>query len=434
MTLKERTSQLDEIETAPEGALRQMALERLHDVLERAHDLPFYRERFAQAGVDSGAIESIEGFSKQVPAFKKSDLIEVMQREGTWMTGIEALGPEGAAAVVLTSGTLGFPTFASLGQGEFEHGSPREVMRELWMDGLRPGMRVMCMYPAWHHLSLMDNWALEQLGAHCLIPWGTFTPEFAGHALDLVSEQRPEYILTATNMLHAMVDEANRRGLDLKRAFESVRFAMVAGEPVSPRQRQALIVKLGLEDFFERGGSSDGLWGGAECPAHAGHHLWLDHHYLEIVDPETGAPLGPGQRGSAVVTSLTSDRSIYVRFDTEDLGELLPTPCPCGRTHPRFELYGRLADCVKVQGRLVAPYDVRYWLDEVPELLGVPCVIGKNGGDMDELKLFIDGDARKSGLDGEVAAKLEREMGLPVEVGWAGPLPKRWKVRMTRSG
>lgn len=424
-------SYLEPVETEPLERLEAKALGRLGEVLERASRLPFYRERLALAG--AAAPESFEVFATAVPTFRKADLIAELKRSGGHTSGIKALDGA-AAAVVLTSGTLGFPTFASLGADELEHGSPREVLRELWMDGMRPRMRVMCQYPAWHHLSMLDNRALEWMEADVVCPWGTFTPRFVGQALELIAERRPEYLLTVTTMLHAIVEEALAQGVDVLELFEPVRYAMVAGEPVSAGQRRLLVELLGLEDLFERGGSSDGLWGAADCPAHRGHHVWLDHHWVEVLDPESGEPLGPGRRGTVVVTNLTLDRSLYVRFDTEDLGEILPGPCPCGRSHPRIELYGRLADCVRVEGRLVAPYDVRALLDEVPGLVGVPLVIVREAEEMDRLQVRLDGTVRIDPLAELAAEQLGESLGIPVEVDWGGPLPRRWKARMTTAG
>lgn len=429
-TLVDSPPASEAIETAPVEELEALARERLREVLARAAELPFYRERFAAAGVDPAQVGDFDELAARVPRFGKREVVARLRSNGGHAIGIEALAPCGTAALVLTSGTLGFPTFASLGWGEFDHGSPLEVLRELRMDGLRPGMRVMCMYPAWHHLSLLDNRALELAGAEVVCPWGTFVPRFAGRALDAIESRRPAYLLTVTSMLHAILDEAQRRGRDPRRTLASVRIAMVVGEPVTAAQRRLLCERLGLEDLFERGGSSDGLWGGADCPAHAGHHIWRDHHHVEVVDPQTGEPLPPGARGSVVVTNLTLDRSLHIRFDTEDLGEVLPGECPCGRTHPRVELYGRLADCVTVSGRLIAPYDVRCAVDSLEPLVGVPLVVPRDrSGHADGLEVFLDGDARAPGLAQAAAGRLREALRVPAEVGWADSLPKRWKAR-----
>jgi phenylacetate-CoA ligase len=65
-----------------------------------------------------------------------------------------------------------------------------------------------------------------------------------------------------------------------------------------------------------------------------------------------------------VVTNLTLGKSLYIRFDTEDVAEIVAGRCPCGRTHPVIEFYGRLADSVVLADRIVTPADVRAVLDE----------------------------------------------------------------------
>ena len=106
------------------------------------------------------------------------------------------------------------------------------------------------------------------------------------------------------------------------------------------------------------------MFGGGECHAHRGHHVSADVHCVEIVDPKTGLPLGAGRRGTAVVTNLSLGKSVYIRFDTEDVAEIIPGDCPCGSTHPVVEFYGRLADSVVLPDRIITPADVRGALDE----------------------------------------------------------------------
>jgi len=419
----------DLLEWAPRSALAALARERLHQVLHRAAQLPLYRERLA--GVAIAEIASFDDLAARLPRLRKGELIAAGARSGDYRCGIEACAGD-PPAVFLTSGTTGRPTFAALGRRELADGSAAEVLRELRMDGMQEGMRVLAQYPAWHHLSALDNQALTWLGAEAIVPFGSFVPRYAPRLLALIERTRPEYLLTVTTMLHALIEEARERGRDLRRVFASVRYAMVAGEPVSTRERERLCEELGLEDLFERGGSSDGLWGGAECPAHRGHHVWMDHHHVEVVDPSSGAPLPAGQRGSVVVTNLSSDRSLYIRFDTEDLGELLDGECPCGREHPRVELYGRLADCVSLQERLIAPYDVRSLLDELDELIGVPLLLEHAAArERSVLRVLLDSRVRGERTRSRAQARLEAALGVHAEVDFCGPLPRRWKARAT---
>src|SRR5260370_628689 len=63
-----------------------------------------------------------------------------------------------------------------------------------------------------------------------------------------------------------------------------------------------------------------------------GLHIWEDHFYPEVIDPETGAVLPDGERGELVFTSLTKQAFPIIRYRTRDLTRLLPgTARPCIR-------------------------------------------------------------------------------------------------------
>ena len=205
-----------------------------------------------------------------------------------------------------------------------------------------------------------------------IVPWGTFAPRFVPNFIEAVRQHRPHYVILTAPVLRGIIDECDRLADDARGIFASVRFIACSGESLSPAYRRHVIDRLGLEDLYERGGSSDGMFGGGECFAHRGHHISADLQYIEIVDPRTGAPRPSGQRGTVLVTNLGGNRSVYVRFNSEDVAEIVPGPCPCGRTDPVIELYGRLSDSVVLEDRIVAPADIRAALDEFPEFLARP--------------------------------------------------------------
>ena len=55
-----------------------------------------------------------------------------------------------------------------------------------------------------------------------------------------------------------------------------------------------------------------------------GLHIWEDHFYPEIIDPETGEVLPDGEEGELVFTSLTKQAMPVIRYRTRDLTRLLP--------------------------------------------------------------------------------------------------------------
>jgi phenylacetate-CoA ligase len=76
---------------------------------------------------------------------------------------------------------------------------------------------------------------------------------------------------------------------------------------------------------------------------------------VEIVDPETGRQLGPGETGEIVATVFDE---VYpmIRFGTGDLSYYTNEPCPCGRTtHRLVKILGRLDQVTKVKGMFIHP-------------------------------------------------------------------------------
>lgn len=91
-----------------------------------------------------------------------------------------------------------------------------------------------------------------------------------------------------------------------------------------------------------------------ECEAARGFHL--DPGVLvEIVDPQTGAPVEAGTPGEVVCTPLNPVYAL-LRFATGDLAALDTTPCPCGRTtHRLTAILGRVDQSTKVRGLFLHP-------------------------------------------------------------------------------
>src|SRR5207245_545732 len=80
-------------------------------------------------------------------------------------------------------------------------------------------------------------------------------------------------------------------------------------------------------------------------------HIADDHFLPEIVDPATGEPLGAGEQGELVLTTLTKRAMPVVRYRTGDVTTLTTAPCRCGRTSARMgRLVGRADDMLIIKG------------------------------------------------------------------------------------
>jgi len=81
-----------------------------------------------------------------------------------------------------------------------------------------------------------------------------------------------------------------------------------------------------------------------ECSCQDGLHIFEDHFYPEIVDPESGEVLPDGAEGELVLTTLSKQAMPMIRYRTRDITRLIAAPCGCGRTLRRMERISRRSD------------------------------------------------------------------------------------------
>jgi len=139
-------------------------------------------------------------------------------------------------------------------------------------------------------------------------------------------------------------------------------------EPWSEETRKRIEEKTGIDAFDVYGTSelSGPLF--TECVERNGLHVWADHFLIEIVD-ENGEPVGEGERGELVVTTLTKEAMPLIRWKTGDITIMEEEKCNCGRTHPRImRILGRADDMLIVRGVNVFPSQIEHVLMQIPEV------------------------------------------------------------------
>lgn len=421
-TLEE--SFLDRTETWPAHKTGQYQWRKLTSLLSYAYyNLDFYRQWFDKAGITPKTIRRPEDLSC-LPAVHKADIMKCRENS-KYFKGMEILGADDSATIGMTSGTTGTDFLYCSKRWRRYQGE--RLLRAYWWAGLRPGMRMMLTVPAWHCWAAEESYLIQRMGAEGVIPWGTFLPRFAGNFLDAIIDHRPQFISMFLPMLYALESECKVRGLPMREAFKGMKFILVVGAPLTPSARQSLQDETGV-NIFTGAGTTEGLIA-MECAQHDGYHLFINTCYVEVVDPSTGRLLPPGEKGRLLLTAFNPYGTVYIRFDTGDLGRINPEPCCCGRTWPRLEIYDRLSNIFFVQGKQLVPYDVRMCLDEVPELNGIPFSVIRQSADTSFLWLALQ-KPLSDGLrhvEAELQAALHRKLNVKVKSEWVEELPARWK-------
>jgi phenylacetate-CoA ligase len=247
---------------------------------------------------------------------------------------------------------------------------------------------------------------LEALGV-LNVPLGPpSTPQQVDLAVEVWRRVRPTQVRLFGNAAAKFAESARRRGLDPARDLSLT----VEGE--SPRA-QYRTVSAGLEAL--------GMLGSA-CAQDDGAHVCEDLAIVEVLDRQTRRPVGDGERGILVVTTLEKD-NLLLRYDLEDVVRTNYRPCPCGETHVRLFWEGRLKDVVIAAGREVLPIDVSLALAAVPTLGPAEYQLVRRRRDDGALHVRLEAPP---GAAADVERLLGERFGLPVRVEClaAGALPR----------
>ena len=216
-------------------------------------------------------------------------------------------------------------------------------------------------------------------------------------------------LASTASMALLMGEEVRRNNLLDKIKLHTVIFG---AEGHSPKMRRAFEENLGLKDSFDIAGMTEMYGPGTalDCHVHQGLHYWADLFIMEILDPVTLLPVGPGEIGELVVTTLRKEAAPLIRYRTRDLTRMLPGVCPCGCTMPRHDhIMGRSDDMIIFRGVNIYPGQVSDVLQRFADL-----------GSEYHMEL-----SRSSGRD-EMALKVERLPGVSCDTdkGLAAELAK----------
>jgi len=196
------------------------------------------------------------------------------------------------------------------------------------------------------------------------------------------------------SFLKAIIEKAAETGHDFKRDF-LVRRASFAAEPLHPALREEFEKQYGIDTYQMYGATEVGDVA-YECREKNGWHI-CEEVVVEILDPETGRDVPPGELGEVVVTRPNGIFFLF-RFGTGDLSRLITERCPCGRTSLRLAgVAGRVGEAVKVRGMFVAPSQLKRIGERFPDWKFQ--VVVNRSENRDVLTVRIDAPETKRGKE-----------------------------------
>ncbi|MEM4287663.1 MAG: phenylacetate--CoA ligase [Candidatus Caldarchaeum sp.] len=365
------------IETAKRREVEELQLKRLRFMLRYVFDhSPFYRRKFNETGVKPEDLNKLDDM-KKFPFTTKDDL-----RFYSYPYGGDFLCVPRDELICwhMTSGTTGKPTVGPYTLKDYETWM-NLMARCLVTCGVRKGDIMLNIYGYGLFTGGLGFHHSAHLVGAAVIPWSVGRTE----ALVQTLKDFQPTVLTGTPSYNLyIVEQMRKQGVTPNDI--SLRITINGAEIWTEEVRRRIEEGFGLK---EKGGGAMNIYGatellgpgsGVECQYQQGFHFWIDHFYLELVDPETMEPVQPGEKGEMVVTTLTKQAMPLIRYRMRDITVLDDSGCECGRNaFPRCRwVTGRVDDVIHYKGAKVWPSTIQEVLLKHPEVLEYQVLVDKS--------------------------------------------------------
>jgi phenylacetate-CoA ligase len=403
----------------PAPLLRKLQLDRLQAIVAHAYErVELFRQRLQSNALSPSDIQSLADLAK-LPFTTKTDLRD------TYPFGLFASSLKDIVRVHASSGTTGKPIVVAYTKDDVAVWTS-VMVRSLATCGLHEGDIIQNAYGYGLFTGgLGAHYGAEGIGA-------TVIPMSGGNTDRQIMVMKDFGVTaiccTPTYFLH-LIDRASQLGVDLKSL--PLRAGVFGAEPWTQSMRKHIesATNVAAYDIY---GLSEIIGPGVaiECPCHNGLHIFEDHFYPEIIDPETGKVLPDGQEGELVLTTLSKWAMPMIRYRTRDITTLLPGSCPCGRSLRRMRRIGRRSDdMLIIRGVNVYPSQIEAVLLEVEGILPHYMIILTREHGLDQIEVqvevtaqvFSDRVGTLEALSDKIMDTIERVVGIRIKVTLVEP-------------
>ncbi len=409
-----------EAETLKRDELEKLQEKRLKSIVNYVYkNSRFYREKFKELNLKISDINSIDGITK-LPFTQKSDLRD------NYPYGMLSTDMGNIIRVHASSGTTGKPTVVAYTRNDIDMWS--EVMaRSIVAPG---GTKNDVLHVAYGYGLFTGGLGLHYGGERVGC---TVIPASGGNTqrqLLLMHDLKSTILACTPSYAIYIAEYAEKEDIDPKEDL-NLKIGIFGAEPWSESIRRRIEDALDLK-AFDIYGLSEIVGPGVaqECEEQNGAHIWSDHFFPEIIDPETGEQLGEGEEGELVFTTLTKEGMPLLRYRTGDRTVLEYDKCACGRYHPRImRIRGRTDDMLIIRGVNVFPSQIEHVLMKIPEVGSHYLLIVDKKGPLDILtvrvevtdKIISDKVKDLMKLEEKIKNSISNALGLNVDVELVEP-------------
>jgi phenylacetate-CoA ligase len=394
--------------------LEQLQIERLQSTLNRVYaHVPYYRKKFDEEGITPQDIGSLSDLPR-LPFTTKEDL------RGNYPYGMFAVPMREVVRIHASSGTTGTSTVVGYTRNDIKTWS-NLVARILTAGGITKDDVVQISFGYGLFTGGFGlHYGAERIGASVI-------PASSGNTarqIKIMVDYKTTALVATPSYALQVAETLREMGIPMSAL--SLKYGLFGAEPWSDRMREEIQERLGIV-ATDNYGLSEVIGPGVsgECLERRGLHINEDHFLVEVIDPETLAPLRPGETGELVITTLTKEAYPMIRYRTRDLTSILTDACPCGRTGRRMtRVAGRTDDMLIIKGVNVFPSQIESLLFEIEGTEPHYQIVIDRKGAMDEVtvlvevseNIFFDQMRKQREMVEFIRKRLAHDLGISVEV------------------
>ena len=411
----------------PADRIRALQNQRFLSMMEFAWKNDFYAQRWRAAGIEPGDIRSIDDIVK-LPTFHSDDIKDSQKALPPYgaITGIDPKRDLKTQPLKLqtSGGTTGKARPTLFGAVEWEMNG-LQIARSHYLQGARPGdvmlLPATCSLAnlAWGHYIAAHSY----LGVMPLTTGsGVVTP--SAKQVEIAFDYGANILVSFPEYLTSLAAESRKTlGRDIREL--GAKFVSTYLGPDTEGQLRRQLEDLYGCPVYDNYGTHEISHAAFEAEDKDGMYLMEDCIFIEVLDTETGMPVGPGETGNLVATSLCRKIPPLIRFNLRDLGRLMPHKTSAlGSEFRRMDHFlGRSDDMVKIRGTNVYPMACLSAVKSDPRTTGEWVVIAdrheRDGVIRDDLTVRVEVARSAASVDGLVAhleKRLHSDLGLKVGV------------------
>jgi phenylacetate-CoA ligase len=299
---------------------------------------PYYHRLFKENGLKPGDIKKFSDMTK-IPYTKTKDL----QNDPKSFFSV----PEDRfIRVFTTSGTTGKPKKAYFTKEDLDRIVESAATGAKLMYGITSSDIIRLTFEVGYGTEIWGNRyclsrAYESLGA-LIIATGRLKIE---EELEIIREYKPNIFGDVSSRINYLTKEMSKLS-NLKEL--GIKKFLIGAEPTPNAMRKEIEKAWNADVFIGYGITEIGLLMAGECEKKQGLHLSEFNFLTEVVDPKTGEQLEDGEVGELLFTTFDRKGMPLIRYNSHDLGRIIPGICSCGLPMKRIEIKGRSDDLIPI--------------------------------------------------------------------------------------